>query len=83
MECYYCKTENKICAYTPCCIKPVCSLCSIDFKDAKCPCDNTQYRESFHLIKFSKKNNKMLGKLKYLFEQKIKEWNAWVDEAKT
>ena len=35
------------------------------------------------MIKFSKKNDKKLGKLKYHFEQKIKEWNAWVDEAKT
>ena len=84
MECYFCsKLENKIRAYTPCCIKPVCSLCAIDFKDTKCPCDNTKYREGFYLVKFSKKNNKTLGKLKYLFEQKIKEWNAWVDEAKT
>ena len=83
MECYFCIGKSNIKAYTPCCIKSVCSLCAIDFQDTKCSCDNIEYRESFHLVKFSKKNSKTLGKLKYVFEQKIKEWNAWVEEAKT
>ena len=53
MECHFCGNPKST-VYTPCCIKPVCSLCALDFKDAKCPCDNMQYRESFHLVKFSK-----------------------------
>ena len=82
MECYMCNTYADIKVHTPCCFKPVCKLCATDFQDAKCPCDNMDFRSSFHLIKFSKKKTK-LGNIIYEFKNKKREWNTWVDEAKT
>ena len=82
MECYMCNTSEDIKVHTPCCFKPVCKLCATDFQDAKCPCYNTDYQTSFHLVKFSKKRSK-LGHIIYDFEKKKKEWKEWVDIAKT
>ena len=81
MQCYMCSTVAYVGVHTPCCFKPVCKLCAEDFKDTKCPCDNIEYRSSFHLVKFSSKRIR-LGKLSYDFKTKKRQWKEWVNIAK-